>query len=153
MKKNPLTLLILSLLVFSSCNNSLYNLHYVGYVKKNNYIISNFKDSIITCWNNDLLANKIIGKIESLEIKKGKDEYRNKPYYYLYGHSKNDSIKMGGLLKLKMGRFYFLKDVNMTVICSGCSSSYPKYEYDDWGWGCESKEVNTDCKKTVIVKY
>lgn len=150
--KIKLLLFLFLFFVLASCNKSLYK-KAVGYMENDKFITTSLKDSILTVWNADLETNKMNGRIDNLEIKLGKDEYKNKPYYYLFGHSKNDSIKMGALLQLKRGKFYFLKDDNTTVICSGCANSYPKYEFDDWGWGCDSKELNTDCKKTVIVKY
>jgi hypothetical protein len=145
-------LLFLITTVFTSCGEKSYN-YSVGKINTNQFVLDKGIDSIKTNWQLLLNTNKIKGSLSRFEIKKDVDEVNKKEYYILIGYSQNDSIKVASLLKKKNKNFYFYKDPYRIVICHGCNNSFPKYQFDKWGWSCDSKEIRVGCKKTETIKF
>lgn len=137
---------------FISCGEKSFN-YSVGKMESNQFQLDRGIDSIRLNWQSLLKNNKIKGTLSKFEIKKDRDDVNKKDYYVLIGYSQNDSIKVASLLKKRNKKFYFYKDPHRIVICFGCKESFPKYQFDKWGWSCDTKEINEDCKKSSIVKF
>ncbi len=143
--------LILLLSLTSSCGKNT-NLIQVGYQNKNKFIVDSSHYDLVDSLNSFINKNNLNSKISSYEIKSDVDEVNNKKYFYIVGISSSDSTKIATLLIKKAQKFYFDRKSNSIVICHNCSDSNPKYQFNDWGWTCESDNLD-DCKKIIIVNY
>lgn len=142
---------LLFFLILSSCNKKIYHSK-IGYINSRNENAVTEIDSVSKKWNDLLIENKIVAKLNRFEIRNDFDSINRKKYYYLIGFSKNDSVKVATLVIKKNKKFYFYNDSNVLVICHNCADSYPKMQFDEWGWSCETKNL-IECKKSVVVSY
>ena len=152
MKVNIFRIFFFILISFCSCGKHM-NQTNIGFEAKESFLLNNKLDSIKENWNKLLKEKMINSNLSRFEIRKETDVVNNKTYYYLIGTSNNDSVKGATLLYKRNKKFYISYKDDMIIFCYGCKESYPTFEYDKWGWSCESKSLNTDCKKISIIKF
>ncbi len=140
------------LIGFTSCGKHM-NQTNLGFKEKESFLLNNNLDLIKENWNKLLNEKMINSKLSKFEIKKEVDIVNNKTYYCLIAKSDNDSVKGATLLYKRNGKFYINNKEGIIIFCYGCKDAYPTFEFDKWGWSCESKSLNTDCKKISIIKF
>ena len=151
MKVNIFTILFFILLCFCSCGKHVNQIN-IGHEVEKSFFLNNNLDSIKENWKEILKQKMINSNLSRFEIKKGIDKVNNKTYYYLIGRSADDSVKGATQLYNRNKKIFISKD-DMIVFCYGCEATYPSFEYNKWGWSCESQTLSTNCKKISIIKF
>lgn len=119
--------------------------------KTNKQITDRDHVNIITKWNEVIKSHNLKGELNHLEVLSEIDDINNIKYFYLLGRSSNDSIKVAQLLYEYNDRLYLKNDTTYTCICHNCPSAVPKMSFDNWGWYCESDDMN--CEKVIELQF
>lgn len=142
--------LFLFVLIFSSCQ---YKDSSIGISDSENYKLNNnIKDSLLIRWNSMLKTNNINTTIKSISIIKDKDITNGEFFFTILGLTKGDSAKVAVEIIKKNEKFYFLNDIQSTVICNGSTLCNPKKKNGNWlcDNGSNTNSCSSNCEKITV---
>lgn len=96
-------------------------------------------------WNAILLKNGFDKSLETIKIRKARDAETDENFYYLFGETADNSLKIATILLRKKNYFYLPKNPEF-VMCS-CLEGAPNRVGNKWI--CET-QTEEECEEMVV---